>query len=460
MKDPADTICALSTPPGRSGIAVVRMSGSQSFAFFRGIFQTAKASETIPYRRAMLGHLREPLGGSEIDEAVATCFPSPNSYTGEDMVEFSMHGSPVLVEALLDGLCSLGARLAEPGEFTMRAFLNGRMNLTQAEAVNDIINAATLFQAQVAARQHSGALAGQLKPLKELLLEIIVNLESAIEFSEEDLPVESAASLGQKLERLRQKISEWIDTYRRGRIIREGFSLALAGRPNVGKSSVFNALLNRNRSIVAELPGTTRDLVSEITSLDGIPVRLQDTAGIHSAGDHIEKLGIDKSFEAIADADAILLVVDLSQSCTPQDLELRRQLTQFSCISVMNKSDLDSKWTTSEIEAFAGNWPYIEVSAKTGAGIPGLRTAILDGLMGAGGAGREAVLITNLRHLQSLEGAKRDLESAAKALKDGFSEEFALADLHNGLKKLGSITGETSAEDLLTEIFSRFCVGK
>jgi tRNA modification GTPase len=280
MRNLSDTICALSTPPGRSGIAVIRVSGTQSIDIFRKIFVPKKPLEQVPHRHALLGKIEEPRGGYEIDEAIATCFASPNSYTGEDMVEFSLHGNPVLVTALLDCLSEQGARLAEPGEFTMRAFLHGRLDLAQAEAVNDIISATTLYQAQVAARQRSGALSRQLKPLKELLVDIIVNLESAIEFVEEDLPTASREALVQQLGRVRQQLREWIATYRQGRIIKEGFSMAVVGKPNVGKSSVFNALLAQNRSIVTELPGTTRDLVSEFTNLEGIPVRLQDTAGI------------------------------------------------------------------------------------------------------------------------------------------------------------------------------------
>ncbi|HTY61590.1 MAG TPA: tRNA uridine-5-carboxymethylaminomethyl(34) synthesis GTPase MnmE [Acidobacteriota bacterium] len=459
MRDLSDTICALSTPVGRSGIAVVRVSGAQSFEIFGRIFVQKRHSEQIPPRHAMLGKIADPGGGYEIDETIATCFPSPNSYSGEDMVEFSLHGNPVLVTALLDCLCEQGARLAEPGEFTMRAFLHGRLDLAQAEAVNDVIRATTLYQAQVAARQCSGSLSRQLKPVKKFLIDIIVNLESAVEFAEENLPTASRDVLVQQLGLVRQQIRSWIASYRQGRIVKEGFSMAVVGKPNVGKSSVFNALLAQDRSIVTEMPGTTRDLVSEITNLEGIPVRLQDTAGIHPSDDHIEKLGIDRSLEAIVDADAILLVVDRSRPHLQQDAALRQQVAHASCLVVMNKSDLPSAWSAEEMRAFAGGWPYVEVSAKTGAGIEELRTAILRGLMGTG-VSQDTVLITNLRHVRSLEAAEKDLEEAAKSLQNGLSEEFALMDLQGGLKKLGVITGETSVDDLLWEIFSRFCIGK
>lgn len=460
MTDLADTICALSTAAGRSGIAVVRVSGAQSIAIFLKIFQPKRRFDQVPYRRAVLGKIVAPGGGFGIDEAIATCFPSPNSYTGEDMVEYSLHGNPVLVTALLDCLCGQGARLAEPGEFTMRAFLHDRMDLAQAEAVNDIISATTLYQAQVAARQCSGTLSRQLKPVKDILVDIIVNLESAVEFVEENLQTASREAVVLQIDRVRRQLEDWIATYRQGRIIKEGFSMAVIGKPNVGKSSVFNALLAQNRSIVAELPGTTRDLVSEFTNLEGIPVRLVDTAGIHQSEDYIERLGIDRSLEAIVDADAILLVVDRSRPHLHQDSILRQQVLHASCIVVMNKSDLAPAWSPEEERAFAGNWPHVQVSAKTGAGIGELRAAILQGLLGSGGIQQDSILITNLRHVRSLEAAETELARAMKSLQDGLSEEFALVDLHGALKKLGAITGETSAEDLLTEIFSRFCVGK
>jgi tRNA modification GTPase len=460
MKDPADTICALSTAPGRSGIAVVRLSGPQSFLLFHKVFAAKRPFEVLPSRTAMLGQIVDPRQGLEIDEAMATCFPAPHSYTREDMIEFSLHGSPVLIAALLDSLCALGARLAEPGEFTMRAFLNGRIDLTQAEAVRDIIDATTLYQAQVAGRQRSGALAQQLRPVRDLLVDIIVNLESAVEFVEDDLSTASREILEKQLGQTRQRLREWIHSFRQGRIIRDGFSMAVIGRPNVGKSSVFNALLAQDRSIVTEVPGTTRDLVSEYTSIGGIPVRLQDTAGIHHSEDHIERLGMDRSLRAIADADAVLFVADTSRPPEPQDFRLKQQLDDLSCIAVMNKSDLASQWSPEDRKEFAGRWACVEVSAKTGRGIGELRGAILDGILGAGGISQDGIVITNLRHCHTLEAVEKDLAGAAAALQQGFSEEFVLIDLHHGLQKLGEITGETHVEELLADIFSRFCVGK
>jgi len=289
---------------------------------------------------------------------------------------------------------------------------------------------------------------------------VIVHLESTVEFAEESLPVDSRESIVRQLEAVRASLLDWIDSFRRGRIVRDGFSMTIVGGPNVGKSSLFNALLAQNRSIVTEVPGTTRDLVSESINLGGIPVRLQDTAGIHDSDDHVEMLGMDRSRQAIADADAILLVVDGSRPFLQRDLALKEQLVGLQCFVVINKCDLPSCWSHDERGTFFGDSPHAEVSAKTMAGIDGLRQQILERIIGPAGMRQDGVMITNLRHCRSLEAAEGDIGRAIDALREGHSEEFSLSDLHRGLERLGEITGETRVEDLLTEIFSRFCIGK
>ncbi len=460
MKDQTDTICALSTPPGRSGLALVRVSGIQSFALLKGVFKPYKALNHPASRTATLGQILDPKDGSVIDEAITTFFPSPHSYTGEDMIEFSLHGNPVLLEALLEGLCFLGARIAEPGEFTMRSFLHGRMDLTQAEAVRDIIEATTRRQATIAAKQRSGSIARKMQQMKEILIDIIITLESSVEFAEEDLPNESRHITAEKLKRLQDDLVKWLDTYKQGKIVRDGFSLAVVGRPNVGKSSVFNALLALDRSIVAETPGTTRDLVSEYTSICGIPVRLLDTAGIRKPGDEIEQLGIDRSRQAIDDSDSILMVIDISSEQSEEDMEIRSCLQDSKCIVVMNKSDLTCRWTRAEKDRFAGEWPWVEASAKTGFGIDRLRSTMASEILGDPENAQDGIMVTNLRQCLCLENVHKYLETGAHSLKEGISEEFVLADLHRALKKMGEITGETQVEDLLGLIFSRFCIGK
>ncbi len=424
------------------------------------LFVPASHRVELPARQAVLGSIIDPRSGCELDEVLVTRFPGPHSYTGEDVVEISLHGSPVLVTALLDTLCASGGRLAEPGEFTLRAFLNGRMDLTQAEAVRDVVEATTLYQAQVAGRQRSGEISHRLQPVKQALIDVIVRLESAVEFVEDDLELESREEIAGRLEGVGRELSKWVDSYQQGRIIHDGFGMAVVGRPNVGKSSLFNALLANDRSIVTELPGTTRDLVSEYTSLDGIPVRLVDTAGVREVEDRVEQLGVERSFRAMTEADAILLVLDASRPVSAEDGGLRRRLEGLSCIVVMNKCDLDRAWTGEESAAYAGDWPCLDVSAKTGEGVERLREAILRHLFGGTGGRHEGILITNLRQYRCLEEARKSLLKAGKALRDGLSEEFALMDLHAGLKHLGAMTGETTVEDLLHEIFSRFCIGK
>jgi tRNA modification GTPase len=438
----------------------VRVSGPDCASVTRKCFIPRSPIEALPARRIVTGQLFDLNIGREVDDALLTFFPAPQSYTGEDVAEISLHGSPVVVASLLDSLRVAGARLAEPGEFTMRAFLHGKMDLVQAEAVRDVIEASTLYQAQVASRQRSGELSRRLEPLRNALIDMIVNLESAVEFVEEDLPLESRELIAKRLGSILGDLQAYIASFRQGRIVRDGFSLAVVGRPNVGKSSLFNALLLQERSIVTETPGTTRDLVAESTSLEGIPLRLLDTAGVGASKNSIELLGMQRSYQAMVDADAVLLVIDRSLPCGEEDRRLRELLRDAATIVIFNKADLPSAWAQAEMGSFAAPFPRIEVSAKTGDRVGELRQVILQHLFGATSFDRDGILITNLRHCRCFEDARDHLQHAATALQQGLSEEFVLADLHAGLKSLGAVTGETSEEDLLSMIFSRFCIGK
>jgi len=452
--DISDTICALSTSPGRSGIAVVRISGEGCPSILRQI-----SGENLPEpRKACLKQLADPRSGEEIDEAIVTFFKAPHSYTGENLAEISTHGNPAIIASLIDTLCHLGARLALPGEFTMRAFLHGRVDLAGAEAIRDIIEARTLYQARVARRQQGGAAAKELQPAKDRLIEVIVTLESAVEFAEEDLPAVSREAIFDSLGGAARIVEKLIQSFRKGRVVREGFTLAIVGTPNAGKSSVFNALVGRDRSIVTDIPGTTRDIVSEDADIGGIPVRLEDTAGLRASGGEIEKLGMERSRRAAADADIVLLVVDASRNLTKEEYGLRQQLASQAGIVIFNKSDLPASVTEEEKQALSGSWPYIDASAKTGHGIDRARSMILQKI--SGGEEADGFMITNLRHCQALEKALGGLERGEGALRKGLSEEFALFDLRGALDALGEITGETGVENLLDEIFSRFCIGK
>ena len=383
MKDIADTICALSTPPGRSGIAVVRVSGLLALEIVRRIFYPRTAFEPLPYRYAMIGRLVDPRDGSEIDEAIATCFPAPHSYTGEDMGEFSIHGSPVLISSLLDCLCASGARIAEPGEFTMRAFLHGRIDLTQAEAIRDIIDARTLYQAQVAARQRSGLLAREIRPIKELLTSVIVDLESTVEFADQDLPVASRDSIARQLEDIRGNLRGWIDSFRRGRVIRGGFSMAVVGRPNVGKSTLFNALTKAGVYAADQLFATLDTTSRKLWLPEAGSIVISDTVGFIRDLPHSLVAAFQATLEATAEADLLLHVVDSASPVREEQIvEVNKVLTEIGAdqvpqILVWNKADLTGLPPAVE----RGDYDRIRrvrVSARTGEGLDLLRQALVE----------------------------------------------------------------------------------
>ncbi|MGA2629295.1 MAG: tRNA uridine-5-carboxymethylaminomethyl(34) synthesis GTPase MnmE, partial [Terriglobia bacterium] len=315
-----DTIVAVATPPGRGGIGVVRLSGERAIPLTTELIHFPKLP--LETQRATLAEFHDPHTGRVLDEVVVTCFRAPHSYTAEDVVEVSCHGSPVILHHLVELCLERGARAAEPGEFTMRAFLNGRIDLTQAEAVRDLIESRTLYQARVAAQQMEGSVSARLKPHKQVLMEFIARLEAGIDFAEDDVAVMNWNEIGARLDVIRADLGKLVESYAFGRIVREGLSLAIVGRPNVGKSSLFNRLLNEDRAIVTSTPGTTRDLVTESASVGGIPLRFVDTAGIREATDEAERLGVERSMQAVADSNLRLLVVDASQPWSEDDTRL------------------------------------------------------------------------------------------------------------------------------------------
>jgi tRNA modification GTPase len=450
-----DTIVAVATPPGRGGLGVVRLSGSQSVDIATRLIRFSKLPLEI--RRIMLGEFCDPQGGKVLDQVVVSYFRRPHSYTAEDVVEISCHGAPIILRYLVECCLRLGARVAEPGEFTLRAFLNGRIDLTQAEAVRDLIESRTLYQARVAAQQLEGAVSARLKPHKQVLLELIARLEAGIDFAEDDVAVMEWQEILSRLDRLRGDLEALVQGYEYGRIVREGVSLAIVGRPNVGKSSLFNCLLNEERAIVTSTPGTTRDLVSETASLGGIPLRFVDTAGIRHTEDEVEKIGVGRSLQAIADSDLRLLVVDASAGWTDADSNLLNKLRPLGALLVAcNKSDLPSKITGAELEATPAVW----TSALTGEGIPELRTKILEIAAPSRELGTEGEFLTNLRHQQLLKDSLQALARARHATEQHVPHEMLLLDLYEALRPLDQITGATYVDDVLDIIFSTFCVGK
>jgi tRNA modification GTPase len=451
------TIVAIATPQGYGGIGVIRLSGKDALPLTRKLLARGEALSFSP-NLAALHQIVHPETGLFIDEAIITYFKAPHSFTGEDVVELSCHGSPVALREVIGLLARLGAELAEPGEFTLRAFLNQRIDLTQAEAINDLIHAHTTYQAQIAARQLRGELSRQLQPLKESLVNLIVHFESTVEFVEDDLDPLNLANFTRQLEQIIGQIKRLASSYRLGRIISSGLRLALIGRPNVGKSSIFNALLGRDRAIVTHIPGTTRDTLTDSFSLNGLPIDLIDTAGIRETEDIVEQLGVERTRSAISEADFVIAVVEANSPLTTQDLDLLDQIPVN--LSVINKSDLGITLTDEALRQLAKNGPVLKVSALTGQGIDELKQAIYDAVTAGSQTILEGAIITNERHYLALEQAVSALQQAQQDLTAGLTEEIALVNLHQALRSLGIITGETLIGDIINQIFATFCIGK
>ncbi len=461
-----DTIVAIATAPGRGGIGVVRLAGPEARRIARPMLRLKRELEP---GRAVFGELVEAQAATEeggrtgvsapdgqrIDEVVVTYFQKPHSYTTDDIVEISAHGSPIVLRHIVEMCIAGGARLAEPGEFTMRAFLNGRMDLTQAEAVRDLIESQTLYQAKVAARQLEGALSKRLGPIKERLVALIARLEAGIDFAEDDVSVMADEAILAEIDGVYGPLEKLGASFAYGKVVHEGLTLAIAGRPNVGKSSLFNRLVERERAIVTATPGTTRDLVSETVAIGGIPVRLVDTAGIRKATDEAESIGIRKSKEALAEADLVLVVLDASQAMTAEDHELLELAAKRAAIVVGNKCDLKSG-----LGEAGGQPPQLATSALTGEGIPELRAEILRHVGGESGTQAEAGFLTNVRHQKLVQDSLEALRAARAAVDNEVPHEMLLLDLYNALRALDEMTGATTTDDILNRIFSSFCIGK
>ena len=490
-----DTIVAIATPSGRGGIGIVRIAGPEARSIAAPMLRLKHQLEP---GRAIFGELIEPCGrgrlaregtstysevlstekvsrasrprspGSissphdpheqdqRIDEVVVTYFAKPNSYTTDDVVEISAHGSPVVLRHVVELALAGGARLAEPGEFTMRAFLNGRIDLTQAEAVRDLIESRTLFQAKVAAQQLDGALSRRLQPIKQKLVELIAVLEAGIDFAEDDVSVLPADQILERVAAVRAPLEQLVLSFAYGKLVHEGLMLAIVGRPNVGKSSLFNRLVESDRAIVTATPGTTRDLVTETVAIEGIPVKLVDTAGIRRALDEAESIGIRKSKEALADADLVLVVLDSSETVGPEDLQLLELVAQRPAILVENKSDK----TSSQFLVPGSQLQRVRVSALTAEGVPELRAEILRQVGGDSQRSGENGFLTNTRHQGLVRDSLAGLDAAVVAVREKTPHEMILLDLYSALRPLDEITGATTNDDILNLIFSRFCIGK
>ena len=466
-----DTIAAVSTPPGRGGIGIVRLSGPEAASIAT---QLVRLRQPLEHGRARLADVPDKADDPDaaeacvdegrIDEAVVTFFGAPHSYTSEDLVEIAAHGSPVVLELLLGRALKLGARLAAPGEFTERAFLSGKLDLTQAEAVRDLIEAQTLTQARQAASQMGGALSRRAAPAKQSLVELIALLEAGIDFAEDDIDVSPQAEIARRIGEIASPLAALEVSFARGRIVHDGLTMAIVGRPNVGKSSLFNRLVERDRAIVTASPGTTRDLVSERISIGGIPIELVDTAGFREGArellEEAEQLGIRRSHEALADAALVLIVLDTTQPQNDEDRRLIAAVDGRPAIVALNKSDLLAESSGPG----AGGQPALEgliaisTSALSGEGISALREQVLS--LATGGAAAEPGMLSNLRQHQAVTTAISAMTDAVKANAGGIPHEMILLDLYRGLWALDSLTGQTTSDDILNLIFSTFCIGK
>ena len=468
MFSPDDTIAAIATPPGRGGIGVVRISGPSALEIANAVIERTGPLEPRVATFTRFQH---------IDEVVATYFPAPRSYTGQHVVEISAHGSPVILDAIVRRAIQSGARLAEPGEFTLRAFLNGKRDLIQAEAVADLIDAATPLQARVAFDQLDGTLTRRIGAIDAELFDLIARLEASLDFPDEGYHFIEPAEAARRIVCVIERVSELLGDARQGRMIREGATVVIAGRPNVGKSSLFNALAGIDRAIVTEIAGTTRDLLTERIDLDGLPITLVDTAGWRETTDVIEREGVARAVQARGVADVLVVVLDASESLTSEDEQLLAATDSHNRGIAANKSDLitvrlkadttyDSATKNDRAKSYGVSGfsrtddASIAVSAITRAGFPELRRAIVSALTGRESL-RDTVAISNTRHITLLEDARACLASAWEAARaNAMAEEFVLADLQAARARFDEIVGVRTHNDLLEHIFSRFCVGK
>lgn len=452
-----DTIAAVSTPPGNGGIGIVRVSGSSASNIAESLFKPVK-SGGLQSHRFYFGTVSDPRSGELVDELMAVLMRAPRSYTREDVFELHCHGGMLVVERILSLVLSCGARLADPGEFTRRAFLNGRIDLVQAEAVMDIINCKTNEALNLAQNLRGGALSVKMEAIRALLLNALAMIEAYIDFPEDDLGETDTNSIGAAVNTAREKISELLAGFDEGRILREGISVLIVGKPNAGKSSLLNRLLNENRAIVTHIPGTTRDIIEETLNIGGLPVRLLDTAGIRHTDDMVEQQGIGRTLEKISLADLILFVMDSSRPLEREDLMICDALSGCKQIVVRNKSDLPPELVLPD---FLLTLPQIAISAGTGAGVSDLKAMVRAVFMGNTiHDRREYVAISRTRHRDALVSADTTLHNVSTGLLSGIALELLAVDLRDALSRIGSVTGQTTTDDVLDAVFSSFCIGK
>lgn len=455
-----DTIAAIATVLGEGGISIIRVSGEKSLDIVSSIFKGKKENglRDIKTYTMRYGFIVEKETGDILDEVIVSYMKAPRSFTAEDTVEINCHGGVISTQKVLEEVIKNGARIADPGEFTKRAFLNGRIDLSQAEAVIDIIRAKTELAMKSAVQQSSGRVSKEINNIRESLLEIIAHIEATVDYPEDDLEEMTSEKVASQLESILNKIKEILSTADEGKIIREGLNTVIVGKPNVGKSSLLNSILMEKRAIVTEVPGTTRDVIEEYINIDGVPVKIIDTAGIRETEDVVEKIGVQKSKDKINEADLIILMLDLSRELDDEDREIIEYIKNKKYVILLNKSDLDGKINRESINELNSKY-IIETSAKTGQGIDRLKDCIKE-LFFKGEVKSMDILVTNTRHKEALIKAKENCIQALDALENTLAIDLASIDIRNAWSSLGEITGDTLGEDIIDKIFAEFCLGK
>ncbi|MBM4145874.1 MAG: tRNA uridine-5-carboxymethylaminomethyl(34) synthesis GTPase MnmE [Nitrospira sp.] len=458
-----DTIAAISTPLGEGGIGIVRLSGKNSIEIAENIFSSPKKrtlQNMKPYS-VIYGHIHNPSTGEKIDEVLVTVMKSPHSYTKEDVVEINCHGGMITLRKTLELILRQGARLADPGEFTRRAFINGRIDLSQAEAILDLIRSKTDESRRIALEQLHGGLSEKITALRDRLMAICVNVEAYIDFPEDEIETASTQDLVFSMKDIGRDIETLLKTYDEAKFFREGLSTAIVGRPNVGKSSLLNALLQKDRAIVTDLPGTTRDVIEEYLNIKGLPLRIMDTAGIRDVKDIAEKEGVRRSLRSIENADLVIAIFDQSEPLRDEDFEVMERIKNKTAIAVLNKCDLPAAFSQESFSSFIFHpSSSLHISATSGNGLEELKEAIFNSCLKDWKEEREGVVVTNLRHKTSIENALESLHRASQALKENQPVEIIAIELRQSLDKLGEIVGAVTTEDILNRIFSDFCIGK
>ena len=455
-----DTIAAISTPPGEGAISIVRMSGEEAVSIAQKVFSgkdlTQAKSHTINY-----GHIVDPKTHEEIDEVMVSLMLAPKTFTREDVVEINCHGGIVATNRILQLLLVNGARLAEPGEFTKRAFLHGRIDLTQAESVMDLIRAKTDRSMKIALNQLDGNLSHLIDSLRKDILDVLAQVEVNIDYPEyDDVEEMTTKLLKEKAIEIKQRIEQLLKTASQGKIMREGLATALVGRPNVGKSSLLNHLLHEDKAIVTDVAGTTRDVIEEYVNVSGVPLKLIDTAGIRETDDKVEKIGVERSKKAIEQSDLVLLVLNAAESLTKEDLELIRLTNDKKRIIILNKTDLEEKLDRKELAEISENAPVYATSILKNEGVEALEEAISKLFFNGIENSQSTVMVTNARHIAQLKKAQNSLDSVLEGISSGMPVDLVQIDMTEAWNLLGEITGESYEDELLDQLFSQFCLGK